>query len=288
MELPAGPLAAAGALVVASVNAGAFLFAQAVQPTQDPTGGLITGGAVTFAGLLSAVLAWLLWAHLPAKDRQVAETAALHRQEIRELQTVFSENLRLEREASERRHREQMEAAERRHRETVEGSEKRHHEYRAVVEKQHGEDLQAFGELQKNDRDVVHAIQNLANTLRLRNQLADAFSSLHTAAWTKSVEGLITSWNESAEHLLGWREEDVRGKSIYDLLIPPNRRAEEQDVLRRVSAGEHVGEYQTERLTKDRRRVRLRVVTSPIVDPAGKVLGASTTARLADPGHDMG
>jgi PAS domain S-box-containing protein len=143
----------------------------------------------------------------------------------------------------------------------------------------HRESQELLTKIHESSREGVHATRNLMNVIHLRTRLADALQSTELPAWTKSLDGVLLSWNGAAEKTLGWRQGEIVGKSVYDTVVPPERKAEEVSVLRRIAEGNSVDEYQTDRLHKDGRRVRLMVVTSPILDREGRVTGASTLAH---------
>ncbi len=94
----------------------------------------------------------------------------------------------------------------------------------------------------------------------------------------KSLEGIVTSWNRGAEHLFGYSAEEMIGSSIARL-IPPDRADDMKGILERIRRDEPVDHYETERLTKDGRRLTVSLTVSPIRDPEGRVVGASKIAR---------
>ncbi len=111
-----------------------------------------------------------------------------------------------------------------------------------------------------------------------RDRLAAIIASSEDAIISKSLDGLITSWNASAERLFGYRAEEVIGQSIF-LIIPPEHQAEEARILARLRQGERIDHYETERVRKDGRRVEVSLTISPIKDATGAIIGASKIAR---------
>ena len=105
-----------------------------------------------------------------------------------------------------------------------------------------------------------------------------AVESSIDAIVTKSLDGTITGWNPAAERLFGYTAAEAVGQNI-DLIVPPNRTEEVRDILRRVSWGETIENYETERLCKDRSLVQVSLSISPIRAPSGAIIGASKTAR---------
>jgi two-component system CheB/CheR fusion protein len=109
-------------------------------------------------------------------------------------------------------------------------------------------------------------------------QLAALVESSDDAIIAKDLSGIILSWNSGAERLYGYRADEVIGKPIT-LLAPPELQAEEEQILRRLAAGERIEHFETVRLTRDGRRVEVSVTASPIKDSQGRIVGASKIAR---------
>ena len=98
------------------------------------------------------------------------------------------------------------------------------------------------------------------------------------AILSKDRDAIITSWNPGAERLYLYREEEVLGRPIA-ILIPPDRSGEEQRILKRVLTGEFVDHYETERIRKDGRIVRVSLSISPVRAEGGEITGAAVIAR---------
>lgn len=95
---------------------------------------------------------------------------------------------------------------------------------------------------------------------------------------SKNLDGIITSWNDSAERILGYRSEEVIGRHI-SLIIPPERQDEEPAILGRICRGERVEHFETIRRCKDGRLLELSLTISPVKDRHGRIIGASKVAR---------
>ncbi|MCM2476254.1 PAS domain S-box protein [Rhizobium sp. CG5] len=88
----------------------------------------------------------------------------------------------------------------------------------------------------------------------------------------------ITNWNAAAEKLYGYSRDEAVGKSVL-MLVPEERRGEEPEILRKVSAGKVVEPYETQRRRKDGRLVDVQLSVSPIFDGSGKIIGASKISQ---------
>ena len=109
-------------------------------------------------------------------------------------------------------------------------------------------------------------------------RLAAIVESSDDAIISKTLDGIITSWNRGAENIFGYTAAEAVGQSIT-LIIPLERRAEEDDVLAHLRRGEKVDHFETERQTKDGRRLNISLTISPIKDSTGRIIGASKVAR---------
>jgi PAS domain S-box-containing protein len=109
-------------------------------------------------------------------------------------------------------------------------------------------------------------------------RLAAIVESSDDAIIGKTLDGIITSWNQGAEKIYGYVAAEILGRSI-SILIPPDLINELPDILNRVRKGESINHYETVRLRKDGQRINVALTVSPIRDPAGNIAGASTIAR---------
>src|SRR5215467_10268774 len=111
-----------------------------------------------------------------------------------------------------------------------------------------------------------------------RAHLAAIVESSDDVIVSKTLEGFITSWNPAAERTFGWTADEAVGRHIT-LIVPEDRRAEEDDVLARIRRGERVDHFETVRITKDGRLVDMSITVSPVKDATGRIVGASKVAR---------
>src|SRR5881296_3131051 len=109
-------------------------------------------------------------------------------------------------------------------------------------------------------------------------RLAAIVESSDDAINSKDLNGIITSWNPAAERMFGYTAAEIVGKSIRTI-VPDDRESEEDDVLRRIVAGEAVAHFETVRRRKDGSEVIVSLTVSPIRNRRGTIIGASETAR---------
>lgn len=102
--------------------------------------------------------------------------------------------------------------------------------------------------------------------------------SADDAIISKTLDGIITSWNKGAQRIFGYTAEEAIGQPIL-MLIPPDHYNEEPAILARIRAGERVEHYETIRVTKDGRLIDISLTISPIKKPDGQIIGASKIAR---------
>jgi PAS domain S-box-containing protein len=95
---------------------------------------------------------------------------------------------------------------------------------------------------------------------------------------TKNLDGIISSWNKSAEQIFGYTAEEVIGKPVT-ILIPPERHDEEPAILARIRRGERIHHYETVRQRKDGSLLNISLTVSPVKNAQGKIIGAAKIAR---------
>jgi PAS domain S-box-containing protein len=95
---------------------------------------------------------------------------------------------------------------------------------------------------------------------------------------SKNLDGIITSWNKGAERIFCYPAEEVIGKSVT-ILVPPERRYEEDVIVERIRCGDRVDHFETVRRGKTGNLIDISLTISPVRDASGTVVGASTIAR---------
>jgi PAS domain S-box-containing protein len=225
------------------------------------------GALIVISIMLAGGLGWLLrhlfGTTLPAKEEAAREERELYKGESQAMRDLFErrqdkllehckEEADRERQASERR--------------------------QAQSDQRFETAMDALKEIQQSilNQNAIQA--QLLSLIRQRTWTADMVTTAEDPIWSKTLDGVVTSWNGAAERLLGWRSSEVIGRSVY-ALIPPEGHEQERQLLAGLARGERMDRYETERLHRDGRRVRLSVTVSPIKDPAGRVVGISSIAR---------
>ena len=125
---------------------------------------------------------------------------------------------------------------------------------------------------------TFHDVTERKQAERTTSLLAAIVDSSDDAIISKKLDGTLTSWNQSAERLFGYKAAEAIGQHIT-LIVPWERRSEEEDILRRLAGGERVEHFETVRRRRDGTYLDVSLTISPIRDTAGRVIGASNVAR---------
>jgi PAS domain S-box-containing protein len=112
----------------------------------------------------------------------------------------------------------------------------------------------------------------------LAARLAAIVESSDDAIVSKTLDGIVQSWNQAAERLFGYSAAEIIGRSIT-LIIPEDRQSEEKDILARVVRGERLDHFETQRRRKDGTLVDISLTVSPVKDAGGRIIAASKIAR---------
>src|SRR3984893_12083086 len=135
------------------------------------------------------------------------------------------------------------------------------------------------------EQNIVEHITHLASIAIEREQAEEALlrlgaivASSDDAIISKTLAGIITSWNAGAQRIFGYTVEEAVGRPI-NMLIPPDRKDEESLIIDRIRRGESVEHFETVRITKDARQIHVSLAISPIKSPSGQIIGASKIAR---------
>ena len=128
---------------------------------------------------------------------------------------------------------------------------------------------------------VISSVRDISERLRAdeaRFRLAAIVETSGDAIIGKTLDGVITSWNEAASRIFGYRADEIVGQPIT-VLIPPDRAHEEQEILSKLARGERIEQFDTVRLRKDGRKIDVSLTSSPVSDSNGRLVGASKIVR---------
>jgi len=132
------------------------------------------------------------------------------------------------------------------------------------------------------DKMDIHVVwTDITERKRLEDQMKQFVAIVNSsddAIISKSLEGIITSWNPAAETIFGYPAEEMIGNSMK-ILLPADRICEEDLILEKIKRGETVEHFETQRLRKDGSMICISATISPIYDGKGNVVGASKIAR---------
>lgn len=109
-------------------------------------------------------------------------------------------------------------------------------------------------------------------------RLAAIVQSSDDAIISKTLGGVITTWNKGAQRLYGYAEAEMVGRSIA-VLLPPGHEDEVCGMLQRLAEGQHIEHFETVRRRKDGRNIHVSLTISPLRNASGDIVGASTIAR---------
>jgi PAS domain S-box-containing protein len=113
---------------------------------------------------------------------------------------------------------------------------------------------------------------------KAQGRLAAIIESSDDVIVSKSLEGIIESWNGAAERTFGYSASEAIGKHI-SLIIPPDRLNEETDIISRLRRGERIDHFETVRVRKGGAPINVSLTVSPVRDADGRIIGASKIAR---------
>ena len=109
-------------------------------------------------------------------------------------------------------------------------------------------------------------------------RLAAIVETSNDAIISKTLDGIITTWNRGAEQIYGYTAQEAIGQPM-SMLLPPDRLDEEREILERLRRGEHVPPFETQRVCKEGQVIDVSVSSSPIVDASGEVIGGASITR---------
>jgi PAS domain S-box-containing protein len=105
-----------------------------------------------------------------------------------------------------------------------------------------------------------------------------AVESANDAIVTETLDGVITGWNQAAEHFFGFSSQEAIGERI-DIVVPDELRDEARGFLAKIKNNEKVDHHETVRTTKDGRRIDVSLSVSSLKSPSGEIIGAVKVTR---------
>lgn len=145
----------------------------------------------------------------------------------------------------------------------------------ARFERENSELAQCVLELEKSEGRLIRAARLMEEKSAT---LSAIVKSSDDAIVSKTLNGIITSWNRSAERIFGYNEQEMIGQPILKI-IPEDRQDEEIEILSKLRRGIRVDHFETKRLTKSGNLIDVSLTISPVRDTAGVIIGLSKIAR---------
>ncbi|TSD66973.1 PAS domain-containing sensor histidine kinase [Inquilinus sp. KBS0705] len=125
---------------------------------------------------------------------------------------------------------------------------------------------------------IARDIRDRHTAYEKQSILAAIVASSDDPIISKTLQGIITSWNPAAERMFGYTEAEAIGKHI-SLIIPPDRLGEEEVIISNIAGGNKIDHFETKRRTKNGVDIALSVTVSPVTDWSGNIIGASKIIR---------
>ncbi|HLX93445.1 MAG TPA: PAS domain S-box protein [Puia sp.] len=127
-------------------------------------------------------------------------------------------------------------------------------------------------------KELEASIREVSQGEHIRGRMAAIVESSDDAIISKTFEGIVTSWNKSAERIFGYTPEEMIGQSITKL-IPDDRLDEEPKIIEGLKQGKRFDHFETKRITKNKQILDISLTISPVRDASGKLIGAAKIAR---------
>ncbi|AGK60383.1 PAS domain S-box [Archaeoglobus sulfaticallidus PM70-1] len=137
---------------------------------------------------------------------------------------------------------------------------------------------EAEEELKRAYRQLEEKTQELLKSQKELEYLANILENSNDAIYSVNLDGVITSWNKTAEKLFGWTKKEALGMPA-DVLLPDEIKNETSFLIQKIKKGVRYISYETRRLTKDGEIIDVDLTVSPILDEEGKPAGFSVITR---------
>ncbi len=126
--------------------------------------------------------------------------------------------------------------------------------------------------------EIKQAWDTQQNISKRLGELAAIVESSDEVIVSKTLDGIVTSWNAAASRVFGYTAEEMIGQSILKL-IPEELHPEEKAFIEKLRSGQRIEQFETRRITKSGQTLDVSLTLSPLRDAQGKVIGASKILR---------
>jgi PAS domain S-box-containing protein len=150
-------------------------------------------------------------------------------------------------------------------------------EFASSILKDGADDYLLKNNLQRLPTAIQQAIEK-KQTEKTQALLVSIVTSLDSAIYTQTLDGIITSWNPGAKIHFGYSADEAIGRDI-SFIIPPDLLNEELEIMKRIKSGESVKNYETVRRRKNGALIHFSITSSPIKDTQGNIVGVSKIAQ---------
>lgn len=133
-------------------------------------------------------------------------------------------------------------------------------------------------ELLDREKVMMSLLEDLQTSQQSVSQLAAIVQSSDEAIISKTLDGIIQSWNHGAELAYGYTAKEVVGRSI-SVIIPADRIHELHEIMNKIKEGKRVHQFETRHISKQGKLIDVSITVSPMRDHAGKIVGASAITR---------
>lgn len=151
-------------------------------------------------------------------------------------------------------------------------------DFNTLIALKAGETNTVLGWISRMQHDLAQLTETNRALLAKSQHYQSLIYSTQDAVVSKTLDGIVTSWNPGAEILFGYSKEEMIGETLNKLL-PADRAEEEQNILNRIKNGERILNFDTHRRRKDGTIIEISVTISPIYNDKGKVVGISKIAH---------
>lgn len=122
--------------------------------------------------------------------------------------------------------------------------------------------------------DISQRKQSEEDSLRLATIVRDS----NDAFTLFNVDGKITAWNNGAQKMYGWSEQQALGMNLLDL-VPMDEQKNAKQLMQSTMKGEHIHSAEAKRIGKDGRKINVLLTLTPLLDNAGKIIAIASTEK---------